>query len=71
MKKILVIVVIALGLTFGALNYHFILTDNGPKVLKKAELTAKYTFVDARGIKKHRLMTNPSLLKAGFKDLLD
>ncbi len=70
-KKILVAVVIVVGLTLGALNYHFILTDDGPKVLKKAELTPKYTFIDARGIKKHKLLTNPSLLKAGFKDLLD
>ena len=71
MKKVIIVVIIAFGLALGALNYHFILTDNGPKVLKKAKLTPKYTFVDARGIKKHKLLTNPSLLKAGFKDLVD
>ena len=71
MKKILIIIVVIAGLVFGALNFHFILTDNGPKVLKKADLTFSYTFVDARGIKQHKLLTNPALLKAGLQDALD
>ena len=71
MKKIIVVILIVVGLGFGALNYHFVLTDNGPKILKKADLTFAYTFVDARGIKKHRLLTNSALLKAGVKDVFD
>ena len=71
MKKILVVFIIIAGIVFGALNFHFILTDNGPKLLKKADLTFKYTFVDARGMKQHKLLTNPALLKAGLKDALD
>ena len=70
MKKILILV-IAVPLIFGALNFHFILTDDGPRVLKKSALTFKHTFVDARGLKKHRLLTTPALVKAGIKDLFE
>jgi uncharacterized protein YxeA len=71
MKKILIVIVVIAGLVLGALNFHFIMTDKGPKVLKKADLTFKYTFVDARGLKQHKLLTNPALLEAGLKDALD
>ena len=70
MKKIL-IVVIAGALVLGALNFHFIWTDSGPKLLKKVSLTFKHTFVDARGINKHRLLTTPALVKAGIKDVFE
>ena len=70
MKKILILA-IAVPLIFGALNFHFILTDDGPRVLKKSALTFKHTFVDARGLKKHRLLTTPALVKAGIKDLFE
>ena len=70
MKKILIVLVIGCGLVFGALNYHFILTDKSIKVLKKADLTFDNTFVDARGAKEIKLYLNPALMKAGVKDLL-
>lgn len=68
MKKILIIIAGAL-LTFGALNYHFILMDSSIKILKKADLTFADTIVDARGSRKYKLYINPSLVKAGIKDL--
>lgn len=71
MKKILIMLIIAGVLAFGALNYHFILMDRGIKVLKKVELTFDKTFVDARGAKKIKLYLDPSLAKAGVKDLLE
>jgi len=71
MKKMLILIVVAGGIIFGSLNYHFILTDNGPKVLKKTKITFKHTYVDARGLNKHKLLTNPALLKAGLKDVID
>ena len=71
MKKILVVIILIAGIVFGTLNFHFILTDSGPKVLKKADLTLRYTFVDARGMKQHKLLTNPALLEAGLKDALN
>jgi hypothetical protein len=40
MKKILSLLLIAGALTFGALNYHFILFDDeGIKILRKTEMT--------------------------------
>ena len=70
MKKILIVLVIGCGLVFGALNYHFILTDKSIKILKKVDLTFGNTFVDARGAKKVKLYFNPAFMKAGAKDLL-
>lgn len=70
MKKIAIICVVIAALTFGALNYHFILLDSSIKLLKKADLTFDDTFVDARGAKKYKLYLNPALVKAGVKDLL-
>ncbi|MDM8536935.1 hypothetical protein QUF70_09300 [Desulfobacterales bacterium HSG17] len=67
---ILLLIVVLAGGVFGALNYHFIRTNDGLSVLKKTELTIEDTYVDARGIKKIKLLTNPSLVKAGIKDIL-
>ena len=69
MKKSLLIIILA-AVLFGIMNFHFILTDKGLSVLKKTELTLDSTFVDARGEKKHKLFTNPALVKAGIKKLL-
>lgn len=71
MKKIAIIVVILAALTFGVLNYHFILMDKSIKILKKTDLTFDNTFVDARGAKKYKLYLNPALAKAGIKDLFE
>jgi len=70
MKKILIVFIVGCGFVFGALNYHFILTDKSIKILKKADLTFDNTFVDARGAKELKLYFNPALIKAGAKDLL-
>jgi hypothetical protein len=75
MKKmvmtLLVVIVIVGAFTFGALNYHFILMDSSIKLLKKVDLTFENTFVDARGSKRYKLYTNPALIKAGVKDLIE
>ena len=70
MKKALLIIVIAGALIFTALNYHFVLVEKNVKILKKVELTFDNTFVDARGAKKLKLFLNPSLIKAGIKNVL-
>ena len=70
MKKI-IFLVIAAALVLGALNFHFILTDGGLRLLNKTALTFDRTFVDARGLKKHRLLTTPALVKAGIEDVLE
>jgi hypothetical protein len=69
MKKVAILAVILAALTFGILNYHFVLMDSSIKVLKKADLTFDNTFVDARGAKKYKLYLNPALAKAGVRDL--
>lgn len=72
MNKILVIIVLGGLFAFGAaLNYHFIRMDgNHLKVLKKTEITFDKTFVDARGAQKAKLFLDPTLVRAGVKDLL-
>jgi len=65
MKKIVIIAVILAVLTFGALNYHFILMNSSIKLLKKADLTFDNTFVNARGAKKYKL----SLLSQRFSNI--
>jgi hypothetical protein len=71
MKKLLILLIFTGALAFGVMNYHFILMDNGVKVLKKVELTFQETFVDARGEKQIKLLFKPSLVKAGIKDVID
>ena len=70
MKKALILA-IAGALVFGALRFHFIWTDSGPRVLMKTALSFEHTFVDARGLKKHKLLTTPALVEAGIKDVFE
>lgn len=71
MKKFLMVVIIVGAFCFALLNFHFIATDNGFRVLKKTGMTLDSTFVDARGAKKIKVLLNPALLKAGIKKALD
>ncbi len=70
MKKV-IIIAIAAALVLVSLNFHFILFDKDFKVLKKAEMNFDNIFVDARGAKKLKLITNPALLSAGIKQYID
>jgi len=67
MKKI-ILAVLAAACVYGMLQYHFILTDNSLKVLKKTDMTFDDTFIDARGEKRASLYLNPALIKAGIRD---
>jgi len=69
MKKIAGLLLLA-GLVWSLFNFHFILFDAQLKILAKSHFTLDNTFVDARGAKKIRLLLNPELARAGFKDLL-
>jgi hypothetical protein len=63
-------VLLVLGIVaFSLLRYHFIIMDTQIRILKKATLNWQYTFVDARGAKRYKLLLNPALAKAGLKDL--
>ncbi|MBI9082369.1 MAG: hypothetical protein JEZ11_02145 [Desulfobacterales bacterium] len=65
-----VLVVLAVIIGAGALNFHIIVLSGDVKILKKAELTFTDTFVDARGIKRAKLYLKPNLVRAGIKDVL-
>ncbi|MBN2255171.1 MAG: hypothetical protein JW736_05660 [Deltaproteobacteria bacterium] len=71
MKKGILLAVIIGALVFGTLNYHFILLDDSIKILKKADLSFENTFVDARGVKLLKLLTDRALVKSGIKNLID
>lgn len=62
---------VLVGLIWVLFNFHFILLDAKLKILSKSHFTLDNTFVDARGAKKVRLLLNPELARAGFKDLLE
>ena len=67
MKKIIGVVVL-LGVAWALFHFHFILLDDQLKFLPKAKLTLDNTFVDARGGRKIRLIMNPDLVRAGFRE---
>ncbi len=71
MNKALIILAIGAIISFWAgLNYHFIRMDNDLKILKKTEITFDKTIVDARGANRVKLFVDPTLVRAGVKDLL-
>ncbi|HEU20531.1 MAG TPA: hypothetical protein ENO00_14590 [Deltaproteobacteria bacterium] len=71
MRKIIFLLIVAAAPAFGVMNYHVIFLDDGVKILKKADLALDDTFIDARGVKRFKLITNPSLVKSGVKNLID
>jgi hypothetical protein len=51
-------------------QYHFILIDDGLKILKKPDPSLEYTFVDGRGaINQAKILVNPTLVQAGIQDI--
>ncbi|MCF8056765.1 MAG: hypothetical protein K9K37_09010 [Desulfocapsa sp.] len=70
MKKIIVGLVVAAAAGYGLLSYHFILLDSSVKILKKTGVRYENTFIDARGIKKLELASQPDLIGAGINDVL-
>jgi hypothetical protein len=71
MKKWVIVLVLAGAVCYGLLGYHWIVLDDELKILKKASPSFADTFVDARGINRVKLFTNPALLKAGIKDAIE
>lgn len=68
-KKILTIAIIcAIGYVF--LGYHYIIVDKSVKMLKKSELTLKYTFFNTDGKKPEKVMSIPELWDDGIGELL-
>ena len=68
-KKILIIAILcAIGYAF--LGYHYIIIDKSVKMLKKSELTLKYTFFNTDGKEPEKVMSVPELWEDGIGELL-
>ena len=66
-----VVLIVAAIAAYAAFQYHFILIDDGVRVLKKTKPTLDYTFVDGRGvINQAKILTNPTLVQAGIQNVL-
>jgi len=68
-KKIITFAVIA-GILYLLLGYHYIILGNSTKMLKKSELTLKYTFFSTKGKSIDSILTVRELWDDGIGDLL-
>ncbi len=71
LKKIVILGLIVAAFYF-LLAYHYIILDNWfpPKLLKKSELTLKYTVFSTKGKTVDALLSVPELWNDGIGDLL-
>ena len=69
LKKILIIGIIAAAL-YALLGYHYIVIGKSIKVLKKSELTLKYTVFSTKAKSTEAILSVPELWKDGIGDLL-
>ena len=68
-NKIIVFSIVGVVLYF-LLSYHFIIIDNGVKLLKKSSLTLEYTIYSAKGKTNVVIMAIDDLREDGIGDLL-
>ena len=68
-NKIIVFSIVGVVLYF-LLSYHFIIIDNGVKLLKKSSLTLEYTIYSAKGKTNAMIMSIDDLREDGIGDLL-
>jgi hypothetical protein len=69
MKKILVIAILA-GVLYLLLGYHYVIIDKSIKMLKKSELTLKYTVFSTKSKSTQAILSVPELWNDGIGDLL-
>ncbi len=69
LKKILIIAVLA-GALYLLLGYHYIIIDKSVKMLKKSELTLKYTVFSTKAKSTDAILSIPELWRDGIGDLL-
>jgi hypothetical protein len=69
LKKILIIAAVA-GAMYMVLGYHYIVIDKSVKMLKKSELTLKYTFFSTKGRSLDSIFSNQELWDDGIGELL-
>ena len=68
-KKIFTIAVIC-AIGYFILAYHYIIIDNSVRMLKKSELTLKYTFFSTKGKEINKILSIPELWDDEIGDLL-
>jgi hypothetical protein len=68
-KKIVIIALIG-GAFYFLLAYHYIVIDNSVKMLKKSELTLKYTVFSTKGKNVEAVLSVPELWNDGIGELL-
>ena len=68
-KKIIIFAII-LGIGYLLMGYHYIVIDNSIKMLKKSELTLKYTFFSTKGRTNESIFAIEELWNDGIGELL-
>ena len=69
LKKILTIGIIC-AVCYVILAYHYIVVDKSVKILKKSELTLKYTIFSTKGKTVEKVLSIPELWDDGIGELL-
>lgn len=69
LKKIMIFAIIA-GALYLLLGYHYIVIENSVKMLKKSELTLKYTFISTKSRTMESILSIKELWDDGVGDLL-
>ena len=64
------IYILAAATLFFLLSYHFIFIGNTVKLLRKSNLTLKYTFYSVKGKSNKTILSREELWEAGIGDLL-
>jgi len=68
LKRILIIAILA-GIFYMLLGYHYIFIGKMPKMLKKSQLTLKYTIFSTSGKTTQSILSIPELWNDGIGDL--
>ena len=68
-KKLLTIAIIC-AIGYFILGYHYIIIGKSVKMLKKSELTLKYTFYSTKGKETKNILSIPELWDDGIGELL-
>ena len=68
-KKIAIFAVIG-AICYFLMAYHYIIIDNSLKMLKKSELTLKYTIFSTKGKPVETVLSVPELWNDGIGELL-
>ncbi len=68
-KKLLTLAIVC-TIGYFILGYHYIVIDKSVKMLKKSELTLKYTIYSTKGKEVEKVLSVPELWNDGIGELL-